>query len=170
MACDESNLAKFPCVLRNVLIIISNTVDLSSVLKSIGPLAATIVATLYLLALYLLVITKSHKYLPFNSCSETLLKSTCKHLLLLVGFNTLTYQKDYDRSPTLVGHQDYFLAPYFCLFLFFIMERSPFISLFHSEPSTTPTVNKGPPPTECTPLKIPMRIIDRAMHNLYAGD
>ena len=25
--------------------------------------------------------------------------------LILVGFETLTYQKDYDRSPTLVGHQ-----------------------------------------------------------------
>ena len=32
-------------------------------------------------------------------------------LLLLVGFDTLTYRKDYDRSPTLVGHQDSFLAP-----------------------------------------------------------
>ena len=26
-------------------------------------------------------------------------------------FDTLTYQKDYDRSPILVGHQDSFLAP-----------------------------------------------------------
>ena len=25
--------------------------------------------------------------------------------LLLIGFDTLTYQKDYDRSPILVGHQ-----------------------------------------------------------------
>ena len=31
--------------------------------------------------------------------------------MLLVGFDTLTYRKDYDRSPTLVGHQDSFLAP-----------------------------------------------------------
>ena len=27
-------------------------------------------------------------------------------LLLLVGFDTLTYRKDYDRSPILVGHQE----------------------------------------------------------------
>ena len=42
---------------------------------------------------------------------KTLLKTACHFLLLLVGFNTLTYQKDYDRSPILVGHQDSFLAP-----------------------------------------------------------
>ena len=43
---------------------------------------------------------------------NTLLKIDCHFLLLLVGFDTLTYQKDYDRSPTLVGHQDSFLAPF----------------------------------------------------------
>ena len=42
---------------------------------------------------------------------KTLLKTAYHFLLLLVGFNTLTYRKDYDRSPTLVGHQDSFLAP-----------------------------------------------------------
>ena len=35
---------------------------------------------------------------------NTLLKSACHFLLLLVGFETLTYRKDYDRSPILVGH------------------------------------------------------------------
>ena len=40
-----------------------------------------------------------------------LLKTAYHFLLLLVGFDTLTYQKDYDRSPILVGHQDSFLAP-----------------------------------------------------------
>ena len=33
---------------------------------------------------------------------------TCQHLLLLVGFDTLTYLKHYDRSPRLVGHQETF--------------------------------------------------------------
>ena len=42
---------------------------------------------------------------------KTLLKTAYHFLLVLVGFDTLTYQKDYDRSPTLVGHQDSFLAP-----------------------------------------------------------
>ena len=32
-------------------------------------------------------------------------KTAYHFLLLLVGFDTLTYRKDYDRSPTLVGHQ-----------------------------------------------------------------
>ena len=36
---------------------------------------------------------------------NTLLKTACHFLPLLVGFDTLTYRKDYDRSPTLVGHQ-----------------------------------------------------------------
>ena len=42
---------------------------------------------------------------------NTLLKTACHFLLLLVGFDTLTYRKDYDRYPILVGHQDSFLAP-----------------------------------------------------------
>ena len=42
---------------------------------------------------------------------KTLLKTAYHFLLLLVGFDTLTYQNDYDRSPILVGHQDSFLAP-----------------------------------------------------------
>ena len=36
---------------------------------------------------------------------KTLLKTAYHFLLLLVGFDTLTYRKDYDRSPTLVVHQ-----------------------------------------------------------------
>ena len=35
---------------------------------------------------------------------NTLLKTACHFLLLLVVFNTLTYRKNYDRSPILVGH------------------------------------------------------------------
>ena len=42
---------------------------------------------------------------------KTLLKTACHFLLLLVGFDTRTYQKEYGRSPILVGHQDSFLAP-----------------------------------------------------------
>ena len=42
---------KFPCVLENVLTIISNTIGLSFELKRIGLFAATIVALFYLLVL-----------------------------------------------------------------------------------------------------------------------
>ena len=38
---------------------------------------------------------------------NTLLKTTCQFLLLLVGFDTVTYRKDYDWSPILVGHQQF---------------------------------------------------------------
>ena len=102
---------KFACVLKNVLIIISNTTGLSFEVKRIGLFAETIVALFYLLVLYLFFISKIQKYFSFSACSETLLKSTCQHLLLLVGFDTLIYRKYCDRSPILVGHQRYFLAP-----------------------------------------------------------
>ena len=62
---------------------------------------------------YLLLITLSQNYLLLIIsvlAENTLLKTAYHFLLLLVGFDTLTYQKGYDRSPTLVGHQDSFLA------------------------------------------------------------
>ena len=51
-----------------------------------------------------------------------------------------------------------------------IMECCPFNLLFESDLSTTPMVDKGTPPTECIPFKIPMGIIDRVMSKRYAGD
>ena len=63
---------------------------------------------------YPLQITLSQNYmLPIISmlAENTWLKIAYHFLLLLVGFDTLTYRKDYDRSPTLVGHQESFLAP-----------------------------------------------------------
>ncbi len=79
--------------------------------KGLGHLAA-----LYLLSLlvtrYILSYHKTIYYLQFSALADiTLLKTTCHFLLLLVGFDTLTYRKGYDRSPTLVAHQDSFLAP-----------------------------------------------------------
>src|SRR4051812_17092800 len=54
---------------------------------------------------------KTPKKLSFSACSFSLSKVTCQYLLLLVGFDTLTYRKHYDRSPTLVAHEETFLAP-----------------------------------------------------------
>ena len=42
---------------------------------------------------------------------NTLMKTNCHFLLLLIGFETLIYRKGYDKSPILVGQQDSFLAP-----------------------------------------------------------
>ena len=59
------------------------------------------------------IISPYNHLLPIISvlADITLLKTTCQILLLLVGFDTLTYRKDYDRSPILVGHQESGLAP-----------------------------------------------------------
>ena len=57
---------------------------------------------------YSLRIILSQNYLlPIISvlAKNTLPKIACHFLLLLVGFDTLTYQKDYDRSHILVDHQ-----------------------------------------------------------------
>ena len=64
----------------------------------------------YLLLVTIYLITKlSVPFIPVLA-ENTLLKTAYHFLLLLVGLDTLTYQKDYDRSPTLVGHQDSFLT------------------------------------------------------------
>jgi hypothetical protein len=91
-----------------------------------------------------------------------------------------------------VGHQDYFLASlpgseallksrigkgnfycesyfYFCLLLYFIMEKSPFGSLFGNTIATV-TVVEEPPPAQLDPFKIPMKIVERVMNNCYSGD
>ena len=65
---------------------------------------------------YLLLVTNyliTNYLLPIISvlAENTLLKTAYHFFLLLVGFDTLTYRKGYDRSRTLVGHQDSFLAP-----------------------------------------------------------
>src|SRR3990170_2278018 len=98
---------KFPCVLENVCLIIRDCSVLSFATKELGYLAALLVtiATCHLLQIILL----SNYLLPIISvlAKNTLLKTTCHFLLLLVGFDTLTSRKDYDRSPILVGHQPF---------------------------------------------------------------
>ena len=66
-----------------------------------------VVALLYEMQTPCNCFTLSQNYLlPIISvlAENTLLKTAYHFLLLLVGFDTLTYQKDYDRSPILVGH------------------------------------------------------------------
>ena len=102
---------KFPCTLKNALLIIRDHFGLSFASKGLGYLAALLLL-LSLLARYKLSCYQTPPLLTISALADiTLLKTTCHFLLLLVGFDTLTYQKDYDRSPILVGHQDSFLAP-----------------------------------------------------------
>jgi hypothetical protein len=87
------------------LVIISYTTGLSFDLERIGPLATITIVAFYLLVLYLLALPNTLDN-PFASIySESLIKTACQHLLLLVGFDTLIYRKYYDTSPILVGHQ-----------------------------------------------------------------
>ena len=86
------------------LVIISKQTGLSFALIRIGPLAAIIIDALYLLALYFSVISKSTENLSASVYSEILIKTTCPHLLLLVGFDTLIYRKYCDTSTILVGY------------------------------------------------------------------
>ena len=65
---------------------------------------------IYLLLVTIYLITKLSITYYFSACRENLTENRLHFLLLLVGFDTLTYRKDYDRSPILVGHQDSFLA------------------------------------------------------------
>ena len=75
---------------------------------------ATLLHFIYFCYLLLVINYLSQNYLLalISVLAENTLLETAYHfLLLLVGFDTLIYRKDYDRSPTLVGHQDSFLAP-----------------------------------------------------------
>jgi hypothetical protein len=90
---------------RECLVIISYTTDLSFAEEKIGPLAAIVTTVFYLLALYLLVLLITPENLFASIYSESLIKTIHQHLLLLIGFDTLIYQKYYDTPPILVGHQ-----------------------------------------------------------------
>jgi hypothetical protein len=103
-------LTETPVCPRERLVIISYTTGLSFALERIGPLAAIVITVFYLLILYLFALPNTPKN-PFASIySESLIKTTCQHLLLLVGFDTLIYRKYYDTPPILLGHQEYILV------------------------------------------------------------
>jgi hypothetical protein len=76
---------------------------LSFAIERIGPLAAIITTVFYLLVLYLLVLPNTPENPFANIYSESLIKTTCQHLLLLVGFNTLIYRNYYDTPPYTCG-------------------------------------------------------------------
>ena len=87
---------KLPCVLENVLIIISNTTGLSFELKRIGLSATIIVVLFYLLVLYLFFISKLQKksllVLAVKPCWNPLVNTFCSSLgstLLLIERTTI---------------------------------------------------------------------------------
>ena len=107
----KTSLTIFPCVLGSAFPIIRVRPGLSFATKRIGPPCCTLF-TLFTCCLLQFILSQNY-LLPLISvlAENTLLKTAYHFLLFLVGFDTLTYRKDYDRSPILVGHQDSFLAP-----------------------------------------------------------
>ena len=91
---------------------------LSFATKRIGPPCCTLFT--FVTCCSLQIILSQNYLLPLISvlAENTLLKTAYHFLLLLVGFDTLTYRKDYDRSPILVGHQVHYYTLKWC-FVFF---------------------------------------------------
>ena len=101
----KTSLTIFPCVLGSAFPYIRVCPGLSFATKSIGPPCCTLFN--FVTCCSLQIISSQNYLLPLILvlAENTLLKTVYHFLLLLVGFDTLTYRKDYDRSPTLVGHQ-----------------------------------------------------------------
>jgi hypothetical protein len=79
----RKHLTETPVCPRERLVIISYTTGLSFTLERIGPLATITITVFYLLVLYLLALSNTPEN-PFASIySESLIKTTCQHLLLL---------------------------------------------------------------------------------------
>ena len=108
----KTSLTIFPCVLGSAFPIIGVCPGLFFATKRIGPPCCTLFT--FVTCYPLQTILSQNYLLPVISvlAQNTLLKTACHFLLLLVGFDTLNYRKDYNRSPILVGHQDSFLAPF----------------------------------------------------------
>jgi hypothetical protein len=102
----QKRLTETPVCPQERLVIISNTTSLSFALERIGPLATIFIIVFYLFVLDLLALSNTPENSFASIYSETLIKTTCQHLLLLVRFDTLIYQKYYDTPPILVGHQE----------------------------------------------------------------
>src|SRR3954465_2901596 len=107
----KTSLTIFPCVLGSTFPCIRVCPGLSFATKRIGPPCCIFFT--FVTCCSLQIILSQNYLLPLISvlAENTLMKTAYHFLLLLVGFDTLTYRKDYDRSPIPVGHQDSFLAP-----------------------------------------------------------
>ena len=92
----KTSLTIFPCVLESAFTYIRVCPGLSFATKRIGPPCCTLFT--FVTCCSLQIILSQNYLLPIISvlAENTLLKTTCHFLLLLVGFDTLTYRKDYD--------------------------------------------------------------------------
>ena len=94
---------KFPCTLKNALLIIRDRFGPSFASKWLGYLAALLLLP-SLLARYKLSSYQTTPLLTISALADTtLLKTTCHFLLLLIGFDTLTYRKELQLIPYTCG-------------------------------------------------------------------
>ena len=94
---------KFPCTLKNAMLIIRDRFGLSFASKGFGYLSAFLLL-LSLLARYKQSCYQTTPLLTILALANiTLLKTTCHFLLLLIGFDTLTYWKDLQWIPYTCG-------------------------------------------------------------------
>ena len=85
---------KFPCTLKKPLLITQDRFGLSFSSKRLGYLAA-LSLLLLLLASYKLSCYQTIPLLTISALADTTLpETTCHFLMLLVGFDTLTYRKE----------------------------------------------------------------------------
>ena len=106
---DESDMVKFPCTLKNDVLIIRDRFGLSFATKELG--LAALYLPLLLLARYKLPCYQTTLLLTISALADiTLLKTTCHFLLLLVGFDTLTYQKELQLTPYTCGSSRLFFG------------------------------------------------------------
>src|SRR6266536_4581705 len=97
---------KFPCTLKNALLTIRDRFGLSFASKGLGYLAALLLL-LSLLARYKLSCYQTTQLLTISTLADTtLLKTTCHFLLLLLGFDTLTYRKELQFIPYTCGSSE----------------------------------------------------------------
>src|SRR3954465_8206843 len=93
----------FPCTLKNALLIIRDRFGMYFASKGLGYLSALLLL-LSLLARYKLSCYQTTRLLTISVLADiTLLKTTCHFLLLLVGFDTLTYRKELQLIPYTCG-------------------------------------------------------------------
>ena len=94
---------KIPCTLKNASLIIRDRFGLSFASKGLSYLAALLLL-LSLLARYVLSCYQTITLLTISALADiTLLKTTSHFLLVIVGFDTLTYRKELQLIPYTCG-------------------------------------------------------------------
>ena len=99
----KTSLTIFPCVLGSPLHHIRVFPGLSFATKRIGPPCCTLFTFVTCFSLQI-ILSQNYLLLLISVLAENTILKTAYFLLFLVGFDTLNYRKDYDRSPILLGH------------------------------------------------------------------